>query len=75
MKVDLKLIRSLEIIQKPDGRYIRIGYVKPESQMENTKEQIRERISRAWRNRVVKTTVIAIAAAVLYHMTKNLTGM
>ena len=75
MKVDLKNIRSLEIIQKPDGRYIRIGYVKPESQMENTKEQMRERISRAWRNRVVKTTVIAIAAAVLYHMTKNLTGM
>ena len=75
MKIDLKLIRSLEVIHKPDGRYIRIGYVKPESRLEKAKNQIRERISQAWKSDAVKTIVFAGLAAVLYHLTKILMGI
>ena len=75
MKIDLKLIRSLEVIQKPDGRYIRIGYVKPEDRLEKAKNKIRERISQARQNKLVKTITFAVVATVLYHVTKNMMGM
>ena len=75
MKIDLKLIRSLEVTQKPDGRYIRIGYVKPESRLEIAKNQIRERISQARQSKPVKTIIFAVIATVLYHVMNNLMGM
>ena len=75
MKIDLKLIRSLEVIHKPDGRYIRIGYVKPESGLEEAKNKIRQRISQARQSDAVKTIVFAGLATVLYHVAKNLMGM
>lgn len=65
MKLDVSQIRSLEIVERPDGKYVRVGYVKratPGAGLLSRMDGVRQGL---WKRPVVKTIVIATAMAVL----------
>ena len=65
MILNTSQIRSVEIIEKEDGKYCRIGYVKKTRPMAGTTSKLGEFRQRLWKRPVVKTIVIATAMAVL----------
>lgn len=65
MKLDTSRIRSMEILEKPDGRYIRIGYVKKTRPMSGTTSRLGEFRQGLWKRPVVKVIVASTAAAIL----------
>ena len=71
MKIDPKDIRSIEVIQKPDGRYFRIGYAKKQ----DPKGRAEKAIKQAWHNNTVKITVTALATVVAYSLFKAAIGL
>ena len=75
MKIDSSLIRSVEVVNKPDGRYIRIGYVKPESSISKAWRKTREDVKRAWRNEIIRTIATATTMVVLLELIKAMAGM
>ena len=68
VKIDIRQIRSLETIEKPDGKYIRIGYVKRPSPAKQMREGTKSAARNLWQRPVVKTVIIAIAAAVIFNL-------
>ena len=68
VKIDIRQIRSLETIEKPDGKYMPIGYVKRPSPAKQTREGTKSAARNLWQRPVVKTVIIAIAAAVIFNL-------
>ena len=68
VKIDIRQIRSLETIEKPDGKYTRIGYVKRPSPAKQMREWTKSAARNLWQRPVVKTVIIAIAAAVIFNL-------
>ena len=68
VKIDIRQIRSLETIEKPDGKYTRIGYVKRPSPAKQMREGTKSAARNLWQRPVVKTVIIAIAAAVIFNL-------
>ena len=75
MKIDTKQILSLEIIEKPDGKYNRIGYIKRPSPAKRMKEGTKRVARKFWKDQVVKTVIIAITATVIFNLITRLAGM
>ena len=75
MTIDSSLIRSVEIVNKPDGRYIRVGYVKPESSMSKAWRKTRDNVKRTWRNEIIRTMATATTMVVLLELIKAMAGM
>ena len=75
MKIDTSQIRSLETIEKPDGKYIRIGYVKRPSLAKRMRERTKRVAGNLWQRPVVKTVIIAIAATVIFELITRLAGL
>ena len=86
MRIDSGLIRSVEIMNKSDGRRIRVWYVEPESSMSKewreTGGKIKrawrktgDNIKRAWRNEVIRTMTTAATMVVLLELIKAMAGM
>ena len=71
MKINTKDIRSIEVIQKPDGKYFRIGYAKKQGPAKKAKGKVKE----TWRNNTVKTIIIAAAAVIAYNLLRTMAGM
>ena len=59
MKIETSEIRSLETIEKPDGKYIRIGYVKRPSPAKRMREGTKRVAGNLWKRPAVKTVIIA----------------
>ena len=68
VKIDIRQIRSLETIEKPDRKYMRIGYVKRPSPAKQMREGTKSAARNLWQRPVVKTVIIAIAAAVIFNL-------
>ena len=67
MKIDMNLIESIEIIDRPDGKKrLRIGYAK--------KPSLRQRGKDLWNRPTVRTVAIAIVAAVVFNLALKLLG-
>ena len=75
MRIDSSLIRSVEIVNKTDGRRIRVGYVKPESSMSKEWRKTGDNIKRAWRNEIIRTMTTAATMVVLLELIKAMAGM
>ena len=75
MKIDTSQIRSLETIEKPDGKYIRIGYVKRPSPAKQMRERTKRVTRNLWKRPMVKTVIIAITASVIFELITRLAGL
>ena len=75
MKIDTSQIRSLETIEKPDGKYIRIGYVKRPSPAKRMRERTKRVTRNLWKGPMVKTVIIAITATVIFNLITRLAGL
>ena len=75
MKIDTSQIRSLETIEKPDGKYTRIGYVKRPSLAKRMRKRTKRVAGNLWQRPVVKTVIIAIAATVIFELITKLAGL
>ena len=75
MKIDTSQIRSLETIEKPDGKYMRIGYVKRPSPAKRMREGTKRVARNFWKRPVVKTVIIAITATVIFNLITRLAGL
>jgi hypothetical protein len=53
------------MVEKPDGKYIRIRYAKKTTPGAGIMPRLGEIRQRMWKRPVVKTVVIAVAAAIL----------
>ena len=74
-KIDTSQIRSLETIEKPDGKYIRIGYVKRPSPAKRMRERTKRVARNLWQRPVVRTVIIAITATVIFNLITRLAGL
>ena len=75
MKIDTSQIRSLETIEKPDGKYTRIGYVKRPSPAKRMREGTKRVTRNLWKHTMVKTVIIAITASVIFELVTRLAGL
>ena len=76
MKIDTSQIRSLETIEKPDGKkYTRIGYVKRPSPAKRMREGTKRVTRNFWQRPTVKTVTIAITATVIFNIITRLAGL
>ena len=76
MKIDTSQIRSLETIEKPDGKkYTRIGYVKRPSPAKRMREGTKRVTRNFWQHPTVKTVTIAITATVIFNIITRLAGL
>ena len=75
MKIETSQIRSLETIEKPDGKYIRIGYVKRPSPAKRMRERTKRVARNLWKRPAVKTVIIAITATVIFNLITRLAGL
>ena len=75
MKIDTSQIRSLETIEKPDGKYKRIGYVKRPSPAKRMRERTKSVTRNLWKHTMVKTVIIAITASVIFELVTRLAGL
>ena len=75
MKIDTNQIRSLETIEKPNGKYIRIGYVKRPSLAKRMRERTKRVAGNLWQRPVVKTVIFAITATVIFELITRLAGL
>ena len=75
MKIDTSQIRSLETIEKPDGKYVRIGYVKRPSPAKRMRERTKRVAGNLWQRPVVKTVIFAITATVIFELITRLAGL
>ena len=75
MKIDTRQIRSLETIEKPDGKYVRIGYVKRPSLAKRMRERTKRVAGNLWQRPVVKTVIFAITATVIFELITRLAGL
>ena len=75
MKIETSQIRSLETIENPDGKYIRIGYVKRPSPVKRMREGTRRVAGKLWKRPAVKTVIIAITATVIFNLITRLAGL
>ena len=71
MKIDMSLIESIEIIDKPGGKKsLRIGYTKRAP----LRQRVDGRIKNLWNRPMVRTVAIAIVAAVVFNLALKLLG-
>ena len=71
MKIDMSLIESIEIIDKPGGKKsLRIGYAKRAP----LQQRVHGRIKNLWNRPMVRTVAIAIVAAVVFNLALKLLG-
>ena len=76
MKIDTSQIRSLETIEKPDGKkYTRIGYVKRPSPAKRMRKGTKRIAGNIWKRPAVKTVIIAITASVIFELITRLAGL
>ena len=75
MKIDTSQIRSLETIEKPDGKYIRIGYVNRPGPVKRMRERTKRVAGNLWKRPAVKTVVIAMTVAVIFELIIRLAGL
>ena len=75
MKIDTSQIRSLETIEKPDGKYTRIGYVKRPSPAKRMREGTKRVTRNLWKHTMVKTVIIALTASVIFELVTRLAGL
>ena len=75
MKIETSQIRSLETIEKPDGKYMRIGYVKRPSPAKRMRERTKRVTRNLWKRPMVKTVIIAITATVIFELITRLAGL
>ena len=75
MKIETSQIRSLETIEKPDGKYMRIGYVKRPSPAKRMRERTKRVTRNLWKRPMVKTVIIAITASVIFELITRLAGL
>ncbi len=79
MKIDPRDIRSIQRIERPDGAYYRIGYVKRSGPLGKAGARMRAGMGRTgttpgagmrklWSNPVMKTITMGAAAAVIYNV-------
>ena len=75
MKIHTSQIRSLETIEKSDGKYLRIGYVNRPNPVKRMRERTKRVTGNLWKHPVVKTVVIAITVAVSFELITRLIGL
>ena len=86
MKIDTSQIRGLQVVERPDGRYLKVRYVS----RPNLAERIwagagrtvrkpwdgtRKTTRKLWKNQVVKTIIIATVIAAIFNIATTIAAM
>ena len=75
MKVDISRIRSVGVVEKPDGRYCRIELVKREPAAAKAMTGLSQVTRKMWANPWAKAAIIAIAAVTLFNIFLRILGI